>query len=62
MQAYSVDVTHKVGQSLLYMRYIEPGSYPFASEFPLPSHKIDELFGKKKIKKIKKNFKKLKKI
>jgi hypothetical protein len=32
------------------MRYIEPGSSPFASEFPLPSHEIDELFAKKKIK------------
>jgi hypothetical protein len=35
------------------MRYIEPGSSPFASEFPLPSHKIDELFEKIKNQKIK---------
>jgi hypothetical protein len=32
------------------MKYIEPGSSPFASEFPLPSHEIDELFEKKKSK------------
>jgi hypothetical protein len=37
------------------MRYIEPGSSPFASEFPLPSHEIDELF-EKQIQKKKTNF------
>jgi hypothetical protein len=51
-QAYSVDVTYGKDK-VLYMRYIEPGSSPFASEFPLPSHKIDELFEKIKNQKIK---------
>jgi hypothetical protein len=45
-KAFSVDVTYGKDK-VLYMRYIEPGSSPFASEFPIPSHEIDELFAKK---------------